>query len=102
MDIYNMTKAQALGYLERRAEANEKLIDVLNDTEDMMFIAFKDREIFMQEKAFQKVCELFSLQTYTYIRDYQDAAYKFETDAEMEILGKKYKLYSIYNSEEKE
>ena len=102
MDIHSMTKEEVLTYLERRAEANEKLIDVLNDTEDMMFLAFKEREIFMQEKAFQKVCELFSLQTYTYIRDYENAIYKYETNAEMEILGKRYKLFCIYNSEEKE
>ena len=102
MEIANMTKAQALDYLERRVDANEKLIDVLDDTENKMFIAMNYREIFMQEHAFQKVCELFSLQVLTYARDCKDRTYKYESDAYMDILGKRYKLYSIYDLEGEE
>jgi hypothetical protein len=97
------TKENARDLLVRRGALIEDLIRLQNDTNNA-FIADTTREIFLDTEAFYEVCEALKLE-FKVCRRYPEGEtgkYLFTSFAYIELFGKQYKLFCIYDLEEGE
>lgn len=95
MELNNLTKEQAMDYLTRYVELNEQFIDLYAEAGSEFFVYVSRRDIFMEKDAFYKVCEILNLPFRMYFRN--DDRYKYQTNAEITIHGKRYELFCIFN-----
>ena len=94
------TKEELRDLFVRRAGAIEDINRVNEDTEFDIFVDSFDciRQIMIKSRSFWDVCEILGL-PYRIYKLEDDDKYGYKATAEMELFGKKYELFSLFNEE---